>query len=260
MHDIRWPPHLFELQSWFAHLMTSPLEKDDPPIPLFHPALIDTIRKKIAPSPTLTSEERLGIYKQQYWWRLIALCQEDFPSLVRLLGYETFNHVIAEPYLLQHPPKDWFLPHLGRHLPQWIKKHVDRDDAWLLAQLAQIELAYLELFFTTDAPALDMHAVEKKWILQPTVRLFRFSEDLFSFRSLLLQQRDDLPSISKRKRNRCFVLYRGGYKEVSLPLFRVLLRFKKGARLEDLTPLLEKVPDLEESFQCIAAHQWLTNA
>ena len=120
MHEI--PSSLQEIQKWFAHLITSPiLQSDEDQIPLFSSDLLSEIREKIAPSPTLKSEERMGIYQQQYWWRLISVMQDLFPSLVALFDYEEFNRLIAEPYLSTHIPHDWFISNIGADLPRWLK-------------------------------------------------------------------------------------------------------------------------------------------
>ena len=120
MHEI--PCSLEVMQHWFAHLITSPiLQCDEDQIPLFSPDAVPEIRKKIASTPTLKPEERLGLYRQQYWWRLIEVMQDLFPTLVALLGHEEFNSLIAEPYLLSHVPKDWFISNIGSDLPEWLE-------------------------------------------------------------------------------------------------------------------------------------------
>src|SRR5277367_5399656 len=116
MHEV--PSSLEDIQKWFAHLITAPISQDDvDQIPLFSPHVVSEIRKKIAPSSTLRSEERMGIYQQQYWWRLISVMQDLFPGLVALLGYKEFNRLIAEPYLTAHIPYDWFISNIGADLP-----------------------------------------------------------------------------------------------------------------------------------------------
>lgn len=271
MHKI--PESLFDLQVWFAKLITAPIEKSDAAhIPLFAPDLIGEIRKRIAPGPELTSEERLGIYQQQYWWRLLNISQEIFPSLVRLFDYEDFNRLIAEPYLLKHPPHDWFLSNLGADLPSWIERHYQASDALLVLHLSRLDLAYENLLFIDPLPFIGEDQLSecgnRKLYLQPFVLLFEFDVDLFTFRKQLLEhppsywQTHDFPPLSKNGKKRYFALYRSTEKnlseEISLQFYILLTQFQKGASLLDLSALLEKYDGLLESFQLMATRGWLT--
>jgi Putative DNA-binding domain len=260
MHEI--PSSLEEMQHWFASFITSPiLESDAEQIPLFSADLISEIRKKIAPSPTLKGEERLGIYQQQYWWRLISVMQELFPTLVALLDYQKFNRLIAEPYLLSHIPQDWFISHIGLDLPEWLEGANIKNE-WPLSELARLDIAYEQLIFAEILPFVDASRCENETLcLQPFVLLFEFNRDLFSFREQLLKERTILP-LKKSRKKRYFVLYRFNernlYEEIDPIFFKLLLRFQKGAKLSEVIPLLEKFPDVPSLFQTIASRGWLT--
>jgi hypothetical protein len=267
------PATLLEMQTWFAKHITSPiLASDSNHIPLFAPALIGDIRKRIAPGPTMKSEERLGIYQQQYWWRLLNIIQEIYPAVLRLFDYEDFNRLIAEPYLLKYPPQDWFLSHIGNDLPKWLKKYYRKSDMPLVLGLALLDLSYEKLLFTDILPPLKPEQVpeveRKKLFLQPFVLLFALGADLFGFRKELMKhppahwQTSDLPPLERNGEKKYFVLYRSGeeslYEEISPEFFDLLTRFKKGATLSALIPLLEKYEGLIESFQLMASKGWLT--
>ncbi len=268
------PESICEMQTWFAKHITSPIvASDSDNIPLFAPALIGEIRKRIAPGPTLKSEERLGIYQQQYWWRLLNICQEIYPAVLRLFDYEDFNRLIAEPYLLKYPPHDWFLSHIGNDLPKWLKKYYRKSDTPLVHGLALLDLSYEKLLFADKWPPLKPETLaevekKKKLFLQPFVRLFALDADLFTFRKELMQhppsyyQTSDLPPLDQCDRKKYFVLYRGQeeslYEEISPEFFDLLTRFKKGATLSALIPFLEEHEGLLESFQLMASRGWLT--
>jgi Putative DNA-binding domain len=262
---------LLDMQTWFAGHITSPiLESDADNIPKFPPASIPEIRKRIAPGPSMSSEERLGVYQQQYWWRLINICQEIYPAVLRLFDFEDFNRLIAEPYLLKYPPSDWFLSNIGDALPKWLKIYYKNPDAPLVLGLALLDLAYEKLLFTEILPPLKPESIadceRKKLFLQPFVFLFSLDADLFAFRSELMKepvshwQTNDLPPLEKCKKY--FVLYRSEgvnlYEEISSEFYSLLTRFKKGARLTALIPFLEKYEGLLESFQVMASRGWLT--
>jgi len=222
---------------------------------------VEEIRKKIAPSPQLNSEERLGIYQQQYWWRLLKLLQEHYPSLVRLFDYREFNQKIVEPYLIDRPPNDWFLSRLGSDLPQWLAQTYREKDAPLVLGLAQLDEAYNSLRFADKIEPRSLSQSEgKKLFLQSFVHLFQFNVDLFDFRTKLLET-EKFPEVKRSPKKRYFALFRyheeNLYEEISSSLFKLLSRFQKGAALNDLVPLLEKCEDVAAIFQMMAAREWL---
>lgn len=271
MYEI--PDQLAQLQRWFARTITAPIRaSDDQQIPLFSPRKINHIRKHIAPGPQLKSEERIGIYQQQYWWRLLTLLQELFPSLAALFDYGNFNRDIAEPYLLKHPPKDWFMSYIGFDLPKWIEEDYSGEHKSIVLKLAQLDLIYEKLFFSPSFPRIepaDLAQCETQTLfLQPNVYLYKSSTNFPAFRQKLLEhgaghwQAHPLPSLEKNSTMKYFVLFRENnqtlFEEASPAFFKLLARFQRGAKLEDLIPLLEKCSDLVTSFQQMAARGWLT--
>jgi hypothetical protein len=259
MHEA--PSSLEEIQRWFAHLITSPiLQSDADQIPLFSSHLIPEIRKKIAPSPTLRSEERMGIYQQQYWWRLISVMQDLFPSLVALFGYEEFNRLIAEPYLSSHIPYDWFISNIGADLPNWLKTTSIKDEL-PLSELALLDLSYEQLLFAEILPNIDHSKCETEILyLQPFVLLFELDSNLFSFRKQILQNKKH--PLKKWKEKRHVVLYRlhndNLFEEIEPVFFELLSRLQMGAKLNELIPLLERCEDVTTLFQKMASRGWLT--
>ena len=59
------------------------------------------------PGPHLTAQQRIGLYNQQYWFRLFTIMQEQYPTVTRLFGFGSYNREIAEPFLLRFPPNHW---------------------------------------------------------------------------------------------------------------------------------------------------------
>lgn len=259
-HDI--PASLEKMQQWFADLITAPvLESDGDQIPLFSSEIISEIRENIAPSHTLESEERMGLYKQQYWWRLIGVMQDLFPALVSLLGYTEFNRQIAEPYLASHIPKDWFISHIGDDLPQWLDT-IPRESEVPFKELAQLDLVYEQLLFADILPGVTPSSCEREVLyLQPFVFLFEMDTNLLSYRKQLLQGKK--PLLKKWRKKRYLVLYRlheeNFFEEIHSDFFDLLSHLQTGARLQALIPLLERCEDVTSLFQKISSRGWLTH-
>ena len=72
----------------------------------------------IKPNSHLTSFERLEIYNRQYWFRVIAAVEEDFPALNAVLGQEMFD-ALTLAYLRESPSTSFSLRNLGARLPAW---------------------------------------------------------------------------------------------------------------------------------------------
>jgi Putative DNA-binding domain len=59
----------------------------------------------ISPNVRLSSFERLEIYNRQYWFRLISVVSEDFPTLNAVIGTKLFDALIlAYLHRIPRPP------------------------------------------------------------------------------------------------------------------------------------------------------------
>jgi hypothetical protein len=101
----------------------------------------------IKPNALLTSFERLEIYNQQYWFRVIAAVSEDFPALQVVLGQEKFDSLVLA-YLRENPSTSYSLRNLGARLPAWLASYPELGGAQhaLAVDVARLEWAYIEAF------------------------------------------------------------------------------------------------------------------
>lgn len=107
-------------------------------------------------SRKLSASERLAVYGNAYYARLLDCLGEVFPILMRTLGEETFQG-FAFGYLQSYPSKSYTLNHLGRRFPGYLRETRPRggDGAeWadFLIDLAELEWAIYEIF---DGPGLE---------------------------------------------------------------------------------------------------------
>ncbi len=103
----------------------------------------------IKPNRKLNCLERLQIYNQQYWLRLISCLEEDFPGMRMLLGVDRFQ-ALATAYLQSHPSTSFSLNELGHKLPEFLLKepYWGEPHSDLLLDIARFEWAQA---FATDA-------------------------------------------------------------------------------------------------------------
>jgi hypothetical protein len=108
----------------------------------------------IAGDDRLSAEERVDIYANMYFYRLLEVLQEDFPATLVVIGAERF-HNLATGYLIEYPPAHFSISYAGNHLADFLRDHPLREEFPFLADLARLERALIEVFHAADATALD---------------------------------------------------------------------------------------------------------
>jgi len=106
----------------------------------------------------LSSEARVDIYANMYFYRILDALKEDFPATLAVLGDENFHNLVTG-YLLEYPPTEPSITHSGSHLAEYLRDHPMRQAAPFIADLAKLERATVEVFLGPDAPALDTDAL-----------------------------------------------------------------------------------------------------
>lgn len=290
-YDSQVPTKLKKAQQWFGSIISRPIDHNSLMLPISPSGqpMEEEAQIHIAPSPTLRPAQRIQIYNQQYWWRLLNTLHESFPLVTRLYGYNDFNRVIGMPYIVKYPPNHWSLIHLGDRLPQWVEEEYHENDKQLLSDAVSIDLAYGTSFCSIQRAPLTMQALPKEGdpssllnqtlYLQDHVFLFDLKYDLFSFRDEFIKQTpdywldNDFPPLQKEIDKRFyFVLYRDrynsiGWKEVPAAAYHLLNQFRTGTTVEQACEWLEKQDEaiFEEAmthlhlwFQEWVLHQWFT--
>ena len=115
---------------------------------------LQTVEQVLLPSERMTAEQRLTIYQQAYFARLIAALKEFFPCLADSLGDEVFAQ-FAVGYVQSYPSQSYTLQRLADRFVQFLQETRPSDagaaDAWtgFWIDLARLELAIDRVF---DAP------------------------------------------------------------------------------------------------------------
>ena len=110
----------------------------------------------IKPNDRLTAFERLEIYNQQYWWRLLGAFGEDFRGLRAVLGSKAFDR-LAGAYLTSCPSTSWTLRNLGSKLTAFLAQHPEltHPRSALALDVAAVEWARVLAFDDPELPPLD---------------------------------------------------------------------------------------------------------
>lgn len=115
----------------------------------------ESVERVINRSDALTSLDRLQIYAEAYYARLLECLRSEFPALVHALGEQAFDG-LAFGYLQQHPSSSYTLARLGEHFPGYLERTRPPGEStdWpqFLIDLAILERTYGEVF---DGPGVE---------------------------------------------------------------------------------------------------------
>ena len=153
----RWTPDLAGLEALLYRLITAPNGVDEglaaetrlPP---------QGLEQLITGDDRLTARERLEIYANAYFFRLLEVFKEDYPALLAVIGDDNF-HNLATSYLVDYPPTEPSVLYAGRKLPAFLRTYPLRDRWPFLADLATLERAMLDVFHAADASPLSTDAM-----------------------------------------------------------------------------------------------------
>lgn len=155
------PTDLTSIQRWMQSVITHP---DGVEAGIDAPAtreLIDVATAQvecvISRSEAQSSIERLNVYANAYYARLLEVLSSEYPALVHALGTELFQE-FAFGYLQEHPSHSYTLSDLSAQFPQHLattrptRDSTDPDWADFLIDLATLERTYSEVF---DGPGVE---------------------------------------------------------------------------------------------------------
>lgn len=161
-------PDLSVVQRWFAAVITHPdgveagagSEAAQQMVPLSRGEL----ERMVLGSETLTVRERLSIYANAYYTRLIECLGASFPVLKQTLGEAAFNG-FAFGYLQAYPSRTYTLNRLGDRFAEYLEQTRPKTDAdrgspgfgWpeFLIDLATLEWTIAEVY---DGPGSEWGA------------------------------------------------------------------------------------------------------
>ncbi|MEO6603812.1 MAG: DNA-binding domain-containing protein, partial [Polyangiaceae bacterium] len=100
-------------QEWFAAIVSTPQAE---------PAPVDehSATRLIKPSATLTSAERIDIYRRGYHARLIECLVDDYPVLQHALGEAAFED-LCRAYIAAYPSNAPSLNYFGRQMAEFCR-------------------------------------------------------------------------------------------------------------------------------------------
>jgi hypothetical protein len=135
--------------------------------------------KVINETPVLTRIERLSIYGDGYFLRLVECLGGNFESVKNLLGEDLFSQV-ARDYLVRYPSFYKCIDNVGKEFAVFLKNHPALKNFPYADSVAAMDWAFHESFYADDNPPFNFQNIknktEKEWEkarlqLDPSVRL-----------------------------------------------------------------------------------------
>jgi hypothetical protein len=149
-------PPLAELQRRFFELVTGregvAKELAARGLPEAHVAAI------IEGDARASAVERLDVYANMYFFRILDVLHADYPKLRAVLGDDAF-HNLATDYLAAHPSRHPSLRFVGAAMPRFLSDHAFAQERRWLSDLAALEWARVDVFDRADTPPLAREAV-----------------------------------------------------------------------------------------------------
>lgn len=145
-------PSLSDFQSALFRAISRPLNRDES----MTKENAQTAEYFIKPNSRLTSFDRLQIYNQQYWWRLLSSLADDFSGLQAVLGEKRFQK-LAVLYLQDCGSVSWNLRDLGSQLETYIGKYPELVEPYgeVAIEMVRVEWARIVAFDGLQKPLLD---------------------------------------------------------------------------------------------------------
>jgi len=243
---------LLQMQRTMAAAIMTPMRQ---PVPRDAAALV-------IPNARLASAERIDIYRDSYWTRLLDSLRDDFPGLRGILGRRAFDR-LARAYLADCPSQSFTLRDLGSRLHDWLRDHPAFGDPNLALALDMIRLewAHIEAFDAATRKPLGSDDIgnadpDMRFVLQPHVRLLAVNYPVDYLRVELTGKRDrpaERRVLRRRKaaENAFIAVHRPEftvhYRRLASGEFHLLEALGRGTKLEDA---LADVTDPPESVRC----------
>ncbi len=154
---------LAELERWMQVLLTHPEGPGAGAASAEARAVLSTnIPDVFLPSHELTGEERVGVYAEMYFARLIEVLEAEFPALVSFLGHGR-AHELLHAYVIAHPSRHYSLNVFGKGLEAFVRDEAELDplpgSRAFAVELTRLERAIQDVFDAPESAILSADAL-----------------------------------------------------------------------------------------------------
>lgn len=166
------PPNLADLQAWFGAGIATPLPDAyaGNPLAASAPDLAASANARLRAKGGVDGFARLGVYNEQYWFRLVSVMQSDYTCAIHLMGLKAFNDW-AVRYLTAHPPASPFLAELDAGFPAFLEAGYRGPRRKAVLQAVAYERALSKAFDAADGEPLSEAGLAPEALMAARLRL-----------------------------------------------------------------------------------------
>ena len=243
----------------------------------------DELEKVVRSTRNFGASERLSVYANAYYARLLECLGESFPVLKYALGEETFNE-FAFGYLQAHPSRSYTLNRLGDDFARYLDETRPRRSEteplgpdWpdFLIDLARLEWTIGQVF---DGPGLereDLLDSESFQVIAPEqwpqarlklavcMRLLQFSYPINDYytEARRAKEGEEIPLPEPRRQfvaisRRQYVVRRY---ELSEPQYRLLESLQAGETIGQAIECAAEILDADDEELAVSLRSWFHN-
>lgn len=175
----------------------------------------------IADKGKLSAAQRLDIYANMYFYRILDGLKEDFPSIPKLIGDKEFHNLVTR-YLEKHPSTHYSLRYAGSKMEKFLAGDSTAKKWPYLRELAKVELALMKAFDAKDSGALVLADLLKippvqwaglKFTFSPSIEILSFDWNAGELRAELIKKKASIKPVREKNKIRFWrkdftVLYR----------------------------------------------------
>jgi len=224
---------LRQQQEWFADIVSTPEAE---------PAPVDerSAGRLVKPSKTLSSLQRIDIYRQGYHARLIECLIDDYPVLQHALGEEAFEQ-LCRGYIAKYPSRAPSLNYFGRHMSDFCRTQ-NLESPVFCADLAALEWAIVLGIHAPTAPSIGLpdlgQVPPERWpnarfTVNPSLKILRLE---YPVNAYLQAFRNDAVTTVPGPLPSAVAVYRTGRSvwrlELELAMITLVESLARGATLE----------------------------
>jgi hypothetical protein len=217
-------------------------------------------------SKNLTSLERISIYQEMYYLRLIEILEGDFSAVRHAVGEDEFPE-LAKAYVVAYPSKHYDLCNLGAKFSIFLRAAKSLKRRAFVADLAKLERAIEEVFDEKQVKALTVDELlsvpQDQWInarlsTVPSLRLIssRYPINAY-FEAVRAEEHPRIPAPKAswlavyRKKN--FQVWR---MELDRPQFAMLSALSRGKTVGQAVEACLEVPEAQSLDLASAVKGW----
>jgi hypothetical protein len=165
-------PKLADLQAWFGAGIATPLPDAyaGNPLAVSAPDLAGPANARLRAKGGVDGFARLGVYNEQYWFRLVSVMQSDYTCAIHLMGLKEFNDW-AVRYLVAHPPASPFLAELDAGFPAFLEAGYRGPRRAQVLQAVAYERALSKAFDAPDGEPLAGAGLAPEALMAARLRL-----------------------------------------------------------------------------------------